>query len=174
MEYGSTKPAVESTKKFTQMYLLSDAGNPPLMKFINVSGTEFNTVYANNFCFYGEVNSLVQYEPNEAYSPEILGTLAAMGIEKRNTLAPDERMKKILTDSVAVGNATAPAITFKSRQRGAYNYPNSAWFTCIIGGTYEFVSQPGARDIDVRVHMLYCATRITPAMAIEMVGIGSR
>ncbi|HMH13631.1 MAG TPA: hypothetical protein VK578_11035 [Edaphobacter sp.] len=120
------------------------------MKFVNVSGKAFNTIGANDFQFYEDVNKVVQYEPNEAYSPEILGTLAAIGIAKGKTFAPDERMKKILTEAVAVGNATARAIVFKSRQEGAYEYPNSAWFTCFIGGSYQFLSQPGVRDLDAR------------------------
>jgi hypothetical protein len=31
----------------------------------------------------------------------------------------------------------------KSRQQGNHYYPASAWFTCYIGGSYEFLSQPG-------------------------------
>jgi len=161
LENGSTKPAVETTKKFTKVYRLSEASNPPQMKFVNVSGKEFNTIGANTFQFYEDVNSVVQYEPNEAYSPEILGTLAAIGIEKGKPFSPDARMKRILTESVAVGNATARAIVFKSRQQGTYYYPNSAWFTCFIGGSYEFLSQPGVRDLDARVHFIYYATGIT-------------
>jgi hypothetical protein len=148
LEDGSTKPAVESSKKFAKVYRLADAKNPPPMKFINVSGKAFNTIGANTFRFYEDVSNLVQYEPNEAYSPEILGMLAAIGIEKGKPFAPDARMKKILTEAVAVGNATARAIVFKSRQKDAYYYPNSAWFTCFIGGSYEFLSQPGVRDLD--------------------------
>ena len=72
------------------------------------------------------MNSVVQYEPNEAYSPEILGQLAAIGIEKGKPFAPDARMKKILNEAVAVGNATARAIAFRSRQKDASYYPNSA------------------------------------------------
>ena len=174
IENGSTKPAVESARKFAKVYMLSDAKRPPPMKFINVSGKEFNTVHANNFKFYEEVNNIVQYEPNEAYSPEILGTLAAIGIEKGKPFAPDERMKKTLTEAVAIGNATARAIVFKSRQEGTYNYPNSAWFTCFIGGSYQFLSQPGVRDLDARVHFIYYATGITPAMALKLVGLGSQ
>jgi hypothetical protein len=162
---GSTKPAVESSRKFAKVYRLADGGNPPPMKFINVSGKAFNTIHANDFHFYDEVNNLVQYEPNEAYSPEILGTLAAIGIEKGKPFAPDARMKKILNDAAAVGNATARAIVFKSRQKDTYLYPNSAWFTCFIGGSYEFLSQLGVRDLDARVHFIYYATGVTPAMA---------
>jgi hypothetical protein len=171
---GSTQPAVESTKQFAKVYRLSDAQNPPPMKFINVSGKSFNTISANNFKFYEEVNRVVQYEPNEAFSPEILGELASIGIEKGKPFAPDARMKKILTDAVAVGNATARVIVFKSRQDGAYLYPGSAWFTCFIGGNYEFLSQPGVRDLDARVHFIYYATAVTPAMALKLVGLGSQ
>jgi hypothetical protein len=82
-------------------------------------------------------------------------------------------MKKILTEAVAVGNATARAIVFKSRQ-DAYLYPNSAWFTCFIGGSYEFLSQPGVRDQDALVHFIYYATAVTPAMAAKLIGLGSQ
>jgi hypothetical protein len=174
VENGSTKPAVETTKKFTKVYRLSEANNPPPMKFINVSGRDFNTIGANTFQFYEDVNNVVQYEPNEAYSPEILGTLAAIGIEKGKPFAPDARMKKILTEAIAVGNATARAIVFKSRDEKAYYYPNSAWFTAFIGGSYQFLSQPGVRDLDARVHFIYYATGITPAMAMQIVGLGSQ
>src|SRR5271167_3647360 len=35
---GSPKPGVESVKKTLKIYQLSDAGNPPAMKFVNASG----------------------------------------------------------------------------------------------------------------------------------------
>jgi hypothetical protein len=174
VENGSTKTAVDNTRKFAKVYRLSEANNPPKMTFIDVSGKEFNTIGANTFQFYNDVNAVVQYEPNEAYSPEILGTLAAIGIEKGKPFAPDERMKKILTEAVAVGNATARAITFKTRIKDAYYYPNSAWFTAFIGGDYQFLSQPGVRDPDARTHFMYYATGVTPAMAMKLVGLGSQ
>jgi hypothetical protein len=174
VENGSTKTAVDNTKKFVKVYRLSEAKSPPKMKFIEVSGKAFNTIGANTYQFYEDLNAVVQYEPNDAYSPEVLGTLAAIGIEKGRPFAPDVRMKKILTEAVAVGNATARAIVFKSRQKDAYDYPNSAWFTCFIGGSYEFLSQPGVRDVEARVHFLYYATGVTPAMAMKIVGLGSQ
>lgn len=174
LENGSTATAVENTRKFLKVYLLSEADNPPPMTVINGSGKVFNTVHANDFRFYEEVNDIVQYEPNEAYHPEVLGQLAAIGIEKGKPFAPDERMKKILTDAVAVGNATARTITFKTRIEEAYFYPDSAWFTGFVGGSYEFLLQPGVRNLDARVLFHYYATGITPAMAIKRVGVGSQ
>jgi hypothetical protein len=171
---GSTQPAVEAAKKMAKVYPLAQATNPPPMKFINVSGKAFNTIHANDFTFFEEVNHVVQEEPNDALDPETLGVLASIGIEKGKPFAPDERMKKILTDSVAVGNATARANVFKSRMKDAYLYPRSAWCTPFVGGSYEFVAQPGVRNLDARTFFFFYATGITPAMAMQMVGVGSQ
>jgi hypothetical protein len=174
LDNGSTKTAVDNTKKFHKVYLLSQTKNPPPMKFINVSGKAFNTIHANDFHFYEEVNAIVQYEPNEALNPETLGLLAAIGIEKGKEFAPDARMKKILTEAVAVANATARALTFRPRMEGVYYFPNRKWFTSFPGGSYEFLTQPGVRNLDARVLFHYYATGITPAMAMKMVGKGSQ
>jgi hypothetical protein len=174
IENGTTKTAVENTKKLTKVYLLSEANNPPKMKFKNVSGTAFNTIHANNFNFFDEVNDIVQYEPANSFHPEVLGLLASIGIEKGKPFAPDARMKKILTEAAAVGNATSRAILFRSRMEDAYYYPNSAWFTAFVGGDYQFFSQPGVRNLDARTLFHYYATGITPAMAMKRVGIGSQ
>jgi hypothetical protein len=174
LDNGSTKMSLDNTKKFFKVYSLSDAKNPPPMKFINVSGKEFNTIHANDFHFYEEVNAIVQYEPNEALNPETLGLLAAIGIEKGKKFAPDARMKKILTEAAAVANATARALTFRPRIDGVYYYPDRKWFTSFAGGSYEFLQQPGVRNLDGRVLFHYYATGITPAMAMKIVGVGSQ
>src|SRR5580704_16367801 len=170
---GDLRPGVESLRKNLRIYPLSQAKNPPETKFINGSGVELNTVHANDFSYFEELNEVVQQEPSEALDPERLGLFASIGIEKGKPFAPDERMKKILTDSAAVGNATARALLFRTRMKDAYYYPNSAWFTTFSGG-YEFLSQPGVRNLDARTMFFYYATGITPAMAMKMVGIGSQ
>jgi hypothetical protein len=171
---GSTANAVANTRKFAKVYPLADVRNPPPMKFINVSGREFNTIGGNDFSFFDDINEIVQAEPNEAYSPEILGMLAAIGIEKGKPFAPDDKLKKTLTEAVAVGNATARTIAFKPRMKDVYLNPGSAWFQPFVGGSYEFLSQPGVRNLAARVLYSYNYTGVTPAMAIEMVGIGSQ
>ncbi len=171
---GSTKPAVEEIKKYTKIYRLKDAGNPPPMKFVNASGKVFNTIGANTYKFYEDIDKVVQHEPNDAFSPQILGQLAALGIEKGKTFNPDERMKKILTEAAAVGNATARTLVFKYPDKDAYYYPDSAWFTGFVGGNYQFQSQPGVSNTDAMVHFIYYATGITPAMAFKLVGQGSQ
>jgi hypothetical protein len=171
---GDPKPSVAVIKKQLRIYPLAQAANPPVTKFSNVSGVPHNTVGANTFQFYEDVNGIVQEEPAAALDPETLGILAAIGIEKGKPFAPDARMKKILTEAVAVGNVTARALTFRTRIKEAYYYPNSAWYSNMPGGSYQFLLQPGVRNLDARVLMHYYATGVTPAMAIKMVGVGSQ
>ena len=171
---GSTATAVENTKKFAKVYPLSDVNNSPPMTYVDVSGKAFNTICSNDYSFFEDINEIVQAEPNEAYSPEILGMLAAIGIEKGKPFDPDEKLKKTLTEAVAAGNAIARTIAFKPPMKEAYLDPNSAWFFPFVGGSYQFLSQPGVRNLAARVLYTYNYTGITPAMAFEMVGIGSQ
>ncbi len=80
-------------------------------------------------------------------------------------------MKKILTDSVAVGNATARAIEFRSRDKADSIYPGRAWF--LPTGFYLFLDND-ARMLDARTMFFYAYTGVTPAMVLKMVGIGSQ
>jgi hypothetical protein len=171
---GDTGPAVKAFKGHWKVYPLAQATNPPAMRFINGSGLYFNTIHSTDFKFYEEINTVIQEEPADSADPEILGQLAAIGIVKGKPFAPDARMKKILTDAVAIGNATARAISFRPRDDAFYFYPGtSAWFTPFVGGSYEFL-QDSARLLDARTCFFYVATGITPAMSVKMIGAGSQ
>lgn len=172
LQNGDPKPAVESIKANTNMYLLSQAENPPKPVFIDWSGRRFNTVHANDFKFYEELNEVIQYEPSEAFEPQILGIFKSIGIEKGKEFNPDSRLKGILEDAVKVGNATARAISFSPRNKEIYLYPDSYWTISFIGG-YKFQTN-NAREIDGRALFHYLATAVTPAMEVKMVGVGSQ
>ena len=173
---GDPGPGVESIKAHTRIYPLSKPREKERTEFINWSGLEFNTVHANNFHFYEEVNAVIQEEPSEAFSPELLGLLLSIGMEKGKAFSPDDITREILDEAVAVGNATARAISFNQKGNeaieGAFLYENSAWFNPFLG-SYQFL-QNGARVLDARTMFHYPYTAVTPAMAIKRVGIGSQ
>jgi hypothetical protein len=52
------------------------------MTFVNVSGKEFNTIHLMDERIFEEINNVVQAEPLDGESPELLGYLAAIGIVK--------------------------------------------------------------------------------------------
>lgn len=170
---GDPKPGVELVKKFTKIYPLSQAGDPPPMKFVNLSGKEFNTVAPGDYTFWELLNEVVQEEPSDSLDPVRLGFYASIGIQKGSPFLPDERMKKILTEAAAVGDATARAVAFKIRQKGDFYYENSAWRLPFLGG-YKFEDQPGVFNFDGYIMYYFAATGVTPAMEVKMVGQGSQ
>ncbi len=117
---------------------------------------------------------MVQEEPNSAFSPEILGILASIGIEKGKPFAPDARMKAILDDAAKVGNATQRTIQWNARDKSFAAYPGSkTWEPGFAGGSHEFM-RDGVRLINERERFHFYATGITPAMVKPPVGLGSQ
>ena len=65
-------------------------------------------------------------------------------------------MKKLLTEGVAIGNATARAITFAPRSPRYYIWPDRKWNTPFTGGgNYAFYDN-GERMLDDRI--ISCTT----------------
>jgi hypothetical protein len=165
---GDPQPAVDAANELIKVYPLGETADAADMKFINTSGRFHNTIHANDMHFYDEVQAVIDEEPAGAFSPELLGLLAAIGVEKSRPFAPDARMR------AAVGNGTARAISFRTRDPRAFYYEDSAWFTAFVGGSHEFLRESGARDLEARTMFHYPYTAVTPAMAVKNVGAGSQ
>ena len=171
---GSPKPAVETTKKIVRVYPLSQKDNPPQMTFVNASGKFVNTIHRMDYKIFEEMNEVVQAEPSEGENPEILGVLASIGIKKGQPFKPDARMKKILTDAANAGAVTVKTIWSYPRDEMFYFYPGkSNWLNPFPGGKYDWVSE-GASLLDARAGFHFYATGITPAMAMKIIGKGSK
>lgn len=169
---GDPRPAVENVRKHMRIYPLAQAANPPATKFVNVSGKEFNTIHSMDFSFFEEVNEVVQEEPAAAIDAETLGLLASIGIEKGKKFAPDARMKKILTEAANVANATARALTFRTRDKARYIAEGTNWQSMTPTYTFE---QNGKRLLDARSAFFFLGTGVTPAMMMKMPpGVGSQ
>lgn len=134
---GSPKPGVESMKKNLKIYQLSEAANPPAMRFVNASGVPANFVAPGDYSFWTLLNQVIQEEPSSGSDPTTLGLFASIGIVKGKPFNPDERMKQILTDAANIGAVTARTLAFKIRDRDAFFYPNSSWRLPFFGG-YKF------------------------------------
>ncbi len=164
---------VKSAKKHLKVYRLSEAKDPPPTRFLHWSGKDVNTIHGNDFTFFEEVNTVIQEEPSSAFDPETLGLLSSIGIQKGKPFKPDARMKKILTEAAAVGNATARAIAFATRDKTMFYYPDRQWKITFNGG-YKFIKENGERHLDGRALFHYYATGNTPAMEAKAIGVGSQ
>jgi len=172
----------------TGKYKLAKLASPPPTVFHEGSGKVMNTIPPNDYSYYEMLNAVVQREPATSLDAELMGPLAAVGIVKGKPFAPDARMKKILTETLAVANATSRTLLLNPRDPSWFYYPNSAWmnFLFVSGSEFEtpipMVTREGVkpfpptgyRTLDARTAFFYGVTGITPAMAMRLPGIGSQ
>lgn len=173
---GKPDAATKMFKEGLKVYPLSAAKNPPAMQFISGSGKSINTIHANNYDFYHELDVVIQREPVDFIEPQLRGLFASVGIQKGKPFAPNEHQKALLTEAVAIGNATARAIAFRPRMDDVLIYPDSTWTTTFVGANYQWLIDDGmgGRNLDARTMFFYIATVNTPAMVLKMVGKGSQ
>ena len=165
--------AVKNIESNLRIYPLAKAGNPPKTEFVKATGKVINTIPANDFSFYEQLNEVVQYEPIESLDPQTRGLFASIGIIKGQPFSPDARMKKLLTDAVAIGNGTARAITFYPRTPGNYIYgKDSGWIMAYADKNTSFIYD-GAYNTEAATWFYYNAIGVTPAMAVTRAGAGS-
>lgn len=161
---------------------------PETPVFHEGTGLSINTIPPNDYSYYEMLDRLVQSEPATVLDPELMGPIAAIGIKKGHDFAPDDRMKKILVDAVAVANATGRTLGFSPRDPAWFWYEGSQWWNPLFLGGYNFetplpeITADGARPYpstgykqnDARTSFFYNATGITPAMAMRLTGVGSQ
>ncbi|MFC4992444.1 DUF1254 domain-containing protein [Rubritalea tangerina] len=177
---GNVKAAAELCTKNVKVYPLSKFKDQPEMKFISASGKAFNTIHPNNSEFYHHLNEVIQYEPLGVVDAETRGLFASIGIQKGKKFTPDARMKKILADGVALGNAASRSIVWYPRHNknmeGVRVYPDtkSAWIMAYTDRNVFFNGKDGeTMNSDARVMFHYPYTAVTPAMAAPREGTGS-
>ena len=205
--HSDPKPVVEGIRKFTKIYPFEPGGvgtpvadflagkaklgrvtPPPPTVFHEGSGKVMNTLPPNDWSFYETLNEVVQREPATSLDPELMGPIAAIGIVKGKPFAPDARMKKIMTEALAVANATSRTLFLSPRDPSWFYYPSSSWFNYLFETGYEFETPipmvtregvkpfpaTGYRTMDARTNFFYGVTGITPGMAMRLPGIGSQ
>jgi hypothetical protein len=169
---------------------LGQSATPKSPRFVEGTGLAMNTVPPNDFGHYEMLDALVQLEPAETLDTELAGQFAAIGIVKDEKFAPDARLRKILDEAVAVGNASSRMLGTGASPTEGFRYydGDSAWWNMLFVGGFEFTNPPpeitpdgvkpypnqGARRLHSRTSMFYSATAITPAMCMRLTGVGSQ
>ncbi len=168
------------------------AGEPdvPDVKFVEGTGLAFNTIPPSDAGFFDMINENVQAEPATSYDVELAGQLAAIGIVHGQEFAPDDRMKSILDDAAAAGQAAGRALQWQYAMQHpdwAY-YEGSQWGSMLWEGGAHFETPPplykdgkfeplpstGARTLDSRTAFYYAYTLDSPGMIMRIPEVGSQ
>jgi hypothetical protein len=203
------KPAVENIKANMKIYPYTAGGfgtsiaealsgtvrlgedpKVPGTKFVEASDVAFNTIPPSDIGFYEWINENVQAEPATSYDVELAGQLAAIGIVKGKEFAPDDRMKKILSDAAAVGQAAGRVLNWRpySEHPDWAYYDGSMWGSMLWeggaffetppplfeGGVFKPLPPTGARTLDSRTAFYYGYTLDSPGMIMRIPGVGSQ
>ena len=157
------KPAVENVKANLKIYpyvpgsygtslaealtgAVRLAGEPkvPETKFVEGSGLAFNTIPPGDEGFFAMIDANVQAEPATSYDVELAGQLAAIGIVHGKEFAPDERMKAILAEAAAVGDATGRSLQWRwaDQHPDWAQYEDSQWWSMLWEGGAYFETPP--------------------------------
>ena len=144
---------------------------------MEASGKSLNTIPPNELSFFEMINASIQQEPADSYNPELAGQLAAIGIVKGKEFNPEARMRKILTDAAAVGNAAGRVLNWRPSENPiGLITPAHPGPTCYEGGanfetpvpviTQEGFFKPlpptGARTLDSKTAFYYAYTLDSP------------
>ena len=166
--------------------------NPPVpeTKIIDASGKVFNTIPPSDYGFFETINANVQAEPATSYDKELAGQLAAIGIAKGKEFKPDERMKKILSDAAAIGNAASRSLNWRGDTvPGWAIYPDSGWWNMLWEGGANFQTPPpmieadglfkplpptGATTLNSKTAFYYAYTLDSPGMIMRLPKVGSQ
>jgi hypothetical protein len=103
---------------------------------------------------------------------------------------PDARMRKILTDAAAVGNAARRVLNWRPRESLGWSYySGSSWTNMLWQGGANFETPPhmltkegffkplpptGARTLDSKTAFYYAYTLDSPGMIMRVPNVGSQ
>jgi hypothetical protein len=171
--------AVKAIGENMKIYPLAEKDNAKKLELVDISGVDFNTVHTNDFSFYEHIAEWINEEHVDLLDDVTKGIFASIGIEKGKPFAPDERMKGLLTEAVAIGNAAARSITYYPRTNmnlaGVEIYPDteSSWIMAFANKDVFFKTETGGLNINALDMFHYSYTAVTPAMAVTIEGAGS-
>ena len=123
-----------------------------------MTGKHYSTIPPNDFSYFERLNEVIQKEPISFIDAETRGLMAGIGIVKGKPFNPDARMKKLLTEAVAIGNAYARANTVYPRDPGARIYDDNSEWVMGYAGKDCFFLKDGAGE-STRV----CGCTTTPS-----------
>ncbi|GJF31356.1 hypothetical protein KNE206_40560 [Kitasatospora sp. NE20-6] len=163
--------------------------DPPV--FTEGTGLAVNTLPPNDRSFYELLDTLVQEQPAGSGDPEAGGALRAIGIAKGREFRPGSRLRAVLDEAVALGDATARTLGLRARgQDGFACYGSgSAWSDPLSVGGHDWTVPPrgptagggpephppaSGRALNSRTAFHYVATGGSPAMCTRVTGAGHR
>lgn len=172
LEDGKPDAAVALMKN-ARIYALADAGTPPVQAFVDGSGKEIDTIFADTGRYFDDLGQIAQDEPADIFTTSDRFAMASIGIETGKPFQPGDAQRKILADAARIGGAYARVNSFDSQDPARLVYPDRKWEWAFIGGSATWDAQ-GYVNEGRRAAFAYIAIGMSPAMTSKAIGVGSQ
>ena len=168
-------PKLRELVRTFRQYRLSEAGNPPEMTFISLSGEKADLLTKEGFAFFENLARYINENPPRPQDMAMLGMLETLGIAHGREFKPDERMRGILTEAAKMGRAMAEIVSWHPRvpKKDLHPYKRSPWKRIFISDDPTFHT-PDYLAIDERTRFGFEAIGTSKSMMVAAPGLGSQ
>jgi hypothetical protein len=91
--------------KRIRLYPLTEGGNPPETRFVDLAGILFDSTIRYDHTFFASLARMVDYEPWLQRDRAMIDQLKSLGIVKGQSFNPDSATKKLLDDAAREAHA---------------------------------------------------------------------
>lgn len=174
-EKSDLKIAMDKLKDI-KVYPFATAAKPKLIKFEDGSAKKMDLTllrWENNLEFWNQLHKIVEAEPVlEEFRP-MYGLLAALGIEKGKSFAPDDRMKSMLEQAAKEGKRQMLVSAFANWRPDRMVWKDRKWeWVGLVSKNGNFMTDSGL-DLEARDRWFSQAIVASPAMFKRTEGAGS-
>lgn len=172
---GDVKGALDALRTI-KIYPLATAADPKLLKFVDISDKAMDGTclrWEDNIQYWQKLHEVLDAEPVWDRVPGMYGLLAALGIEKGKSFAPDARMKGILEKAAKAGRDQMLVTAFASERPDRVAWKDRKWeWLGLVPNSAQFETKSGI-DMEARDRWFAQAIVTSPAMFRRTEGAGS-
>jgi hypothetical protein len=169
-------PGAIARIKTVKVYPLKLVDAQPAITWLDLTPAPQDTTplaWENNMQYWRELSEVIDSEPANPRFHAMYGELAALGIEKGKSFAPDARMTSILEKAASAGNAQMRVESFGDRRPDRIVWPDRKWEWAALRFEDGDFNTPNYADLYARDKWFYQAIGASPAMSKRDTTAGS-
>jgi hypothetical protein len=159
----------------TKIYPLGKKAQAKPMKFPEGSGVPADLLFPRDFRYFEMLARFIDHEYVDPTEMDMRGMLAAIGIVKDEAFKPTARHREILDRAALTAFKMGKAMTTHgiAEMEGGLLWPDRQYVNPFIGGS-PFFYEDAYMSLDNRMLYFLNAYSASPAMAINIVGMGAK
>ena len=159
----------------TKVYPLGKKAEAKPMVFPEGSGVPANLLFPRDASYFDMLARFIDHEYVDPTDMDMRGMLAGLGIVKGQPFNPDPHAQEILEKAALTAFKMSKAMFSHGIEKlpGGLLYPDRQYINPFIGGSPFFYADTYT-NLDNRSVFFSCAYSASPAMALNIVGMGAK